>query len=148
MNALRRIVRSLRNAGAESEAALGVTPAQLFVMRVIAKEETLTVGELAARTATAQSSVSEVVARLLARGHVVRRKSSIDRRRTEISLSESGRALIDRAPQTVQETLLAAFARLPVECQRDIATGLRSWVEEAGFGRVEATMFFEPTLET
>jgi DNA-binding MarR family transcriptional regulator len=147
MNSLRRIVRSLRSAGAESETAVGVTPAQLFVMRVIAKEETLTVGELAARTATAQSSVSEVIARLLARGLVVRRQSAVDRRRAEISLSERGQALLARAPQTVQETLLAAFAQLSAERQQEIASGLQAWVDEAGLGRLAATMFFEPALD-
>jgi DNA-binding MarR family transcriptional regulator/nitroimidazol reductase NimA-like FMN-containing flavoprotein (pyridoxamine 5'-phosphate oxidase superfamily) len=144
MDALRRVVRSLLAAEADSESALGVTTAQLFVLREIAKAETMTVGELATRTATAQSSVSEVLARLLSRGLITRNRSSIDRRRAEISLSAAGHALLGRAPESIQERLLAAFARLPTDQRRRIADGLEAWVEKAGLGLLAATMFFEP----
>jgi DNA-binding MarR family transcriptional regulator/nitroimidazol reductase NimA-like FMN-containing flavoprotein (pyridoxamine 5'-phosphate oxidase superfamily) len=147
MDALRRVVRSLHDAEAESEAALGVTTAQLFVLREIDKADTLTVGELATRTATAQSSVSEVLARLLARGLITRTRSSVDRRRAEISLSATGHALLARAPESIQERLLAAFARLSADRRRHIADGLAAWVDEAGLGQLAATMFFEPVPE-
>jgi hypothetical protein len=69
MNVLRQLVRALRAADSESEGTLGVTAAQLFVLRVIQSAGSLSVSELAQHTATAQSSVSEVVARLAARDH-------------------------------------------------------------------------------
>jgi len=144
MNTLRRIVRSLRAAEATSEAALGVTTAQLFVLREIEKAGTVTVGELAARTATAQSSVSEVLARLDARQLIRKCRSEADRRRTEISLSERGAQLLARAPETIQERLLAAFRRLPEQRQRDAAAALQAWLDEAALGDVAPTMFFEP----
>src|SRR6476661_931465 len=80
MDALRRIVRSLRIAERHSEAMLGVTTAQLFVLREVDKAEKITVSELAQRTATAQSSVSEVLTRLAARGLVTRTRPLADRR--------------------------------------------------------------------
>ena len=144
MDALRRIVGSLRSADAVSEALLGVSAAQLFVLRELAKTEALTVGELAQRTATAQSSVSEVVARLASKELVVRQRSAIDRRRVDVSLSESGRALVQRADETVQEKLLTGFSRLPGSRQTATAAGLQSWVAAAGLGAIEPTMFFEP----
>ncbi|MGZ7033247.1 MAG: MarR family winged helix-turn-helix transcriptional regulator [Thermoanaerobaculia bacterium] len=101
MDDLRRVVRALRIADGETGAALGLTSAQLFVLREIEKARMLTVGELAQRTATAQSSVSEVIARLAARGLISRDRSTEDRRRTELSLSEAGRALLMRSPETV-----------------------------------------------
>jgi nitroimidazol reductase NimA-like FMN-containing flavoprotein (pyridoxamine 5'-phosphate oxidase superfamily) len=69
MNVLRQLVRALRAADSESEGTLGVTAAQLFVLRVIQSAGSLSVSELAQHMATAQSSVSEVVARLAARDH-------------------------------------------------------------------------------
>jgi DNA-binding MarR family transcriptional regulator len=145
MDGLRRLVRSLLTAEAESEGDLGVTTAQLFVLRVIDRAGALTIGELAARTATAQSSASEVVARLVARRLVTRRRSTVDRRRTELSLSASGHALLTRAPEAIQEKLLAALGRLPEDRRRQLAEGLSAWVDEAGLGRLPATMFFEPS---
>jgi len=144
MDALRRIVGSLRSADAASEALLGVSSAQLFVLRELAKTEPLTIGELAQRTATAQSSVSEVVARLASKALVVRQRSAIDRRRIDVSLSESGRTLVQRADETVQEKLLAGFSRLSDARQTLTAAGLQSWVTAAGFADIEPTMFFEP----
>ena len=144
MDALRRIVGSLRSADAASEALLGVSAAQLFVLRELAKTDSLTVGELAQRTATAQSSVSEVVARLATKELVVRERSASDRRRMDVSLSASGRTLMQRADETVQEKLLAGFSRLPDARQTATAAGLRSWVAAAGLADIEPTMFFEP----
>jgi DNA-binding MarR family transcriptional regulator len=143
MDALRRIFRALRQADAASEARLGLSSAQLFVLRELEKAEPLTVGELAARTATAQSSVSEVVARLKSKSLVLRRRSVIDRRLIEISLSTTGRELLRSAGETVQEKLLGAFTRMPTLRQALTAIGLQSWVRAAGLDGVEPSMFFE-----
>jgi DNA-binding MarR family transcriptional regulator len=147
MDALRRIVRSLRIAERHSEALLGVTSAQLFVLREIDKAGTITVSELAQRTATAQSSVSEVLARLAARGLVTRTRPIADRRRTEIALSEAGHALLTRGKESVPERLVTAFQQLSVERQRVTAESMSAWVKEAGMGDVAASMFFEPLAE-
>ena len=144
MDALRRIVRSLRSADAVSEALLGVSAAQLFVLRELSKTESLTIGELAQRTATAQSSVSEVVARLASKELIVRQRSPVDGRRIDVSLTEAGRFLLRRADETIQEKLLAGFTRLPEAGQASTAAGLQSWVHAAGLADIEPTMFFEP----
>lgn len=144
MDALRRIVRSLRIAERQTETLLGVTSAQLFVLREINKAGMLTVSDLARRTATAQSSVSEVLARLDARGLVTRTQSAVDRRRTEITVSEAGRSLLSRTRESVQERLVSAFHRLPIDAQRAAAELLSEWVDEADMAKVPASMFFEP----
>ena len=144
MDTLRRIVRSLRVADAASEMSLGVSSAQLFVLRELEKAGKLAIGELAQRTATAQSSVSEVVARLSAKALIVRERSLSDRRRSEVSLSSNGRILLRRANETVQEKLLEGFSRLPILRQELIAAGLQAWIEASGLANVEPTMFFEP----
>jgi DNA-binding MarR family transcriptional regulator/nitroimidazol reductase NimA-like FMN-containing flavoprotein (pyridoxamine 5'-phosphate oxidase superfamily) len=144
MDVLRRIVRSLHVTKRDSEARLGVTAAQLFVLREIAKAGTLSIGDLARRAATTQSSVSEVVARLTRRDLIVRARADDDRRRAELALSESGRALLARAPETIQERLLAAFDRLPARTRQTTADGMKAWLAEAGLSELEAPMFFEP----
>ena len=144
MDAVRRIVRALRAAQVDSHAALGTSMAQLFVLREVAKAGVLTVGELAERTATAQSSVSAVVARLATRGLIVRGTAAADRRRAAITLSNDGRAALASAPETIQERLIAAFRQLSPDRQRTIAEGMDEGVADAGLGHVVPTMFFEP----
>ena len=146
MDALRRIVRALRSAHVEGRAIRGASMAQLFVLREVGKAGVITIGQLADRTATAQSSVSAVVARLASRGLIVRGTSDVDRRRAAISLSDEGRIALASAPETIQERLLAAFRQLSVERQQAIARGMDEWMSAAGLGQLVPTMFFEPTL--
>ena len=143
MDVLRRLVHSLHSAKSDCETRLGVTAAQLFVLREIAKAGTLTVTELAQRTVTCQSSVSEVVTRLTARGLVTRGRSVEDRRRAELTLSDAGRELLTRAPESVQERLLSAFYRLPPHTRHAAMDGMKAWLDEAGLAEAEPTMFFE-----
>lgn len=147
MDFLRRVVRALRTAEGENSIALGVTSAQLFVLREIERAGMLTVSDLARRTATAQSSVSEVLARLMRRGLITRTRSAVDHRCAEIALSAAGRELLTQAPETVQERLLIAFRRLSTNRQREVADGLSAWIGEARLGDIDATMFFEPLIE-
>src|ERR1700759_5720039 len=84
LNSLRRIVRSLRLEWRNAEQRVGLSGAQLFVLQCLARQSPCSVNELAARTATDQSSVSVVVSRLVASGHVRRTPSKTDRRSVEL----------------------------------------------------------------
>lgn len=143
MDALRRVVRALRLAERESEMELGLTAAQLFVLREVDKAEEPTIGELTRRTATAQSSLSEVVSRLLAKRLVERAVSVVDHRRAILTVTPAGREVLVRASETVQERLLGAFHRLEPDRRRQLAQALTDWVAESGLDQVMATMFFE-----
>src|SRR3982751_5293645 len=71
MDALRRIVRGLSASARVLPGGSSVSGAQLFVLRQIDAAPGLSIGELAARTLAGQSTVSEVVARLVERRLVV-----------------------------------------------------------------------------
>ena len=143
MNGLRRIVRALRAGNAEMERVTGVSSAQLFALREIAGHPGRSLSDLAAATLTTQSSVSEVVARLIQQGLVVRKVAADDRRRTELVPTGLGRAALARAPQTAQEKLLASFRSLPESDQHRIAAGLEAWIDAAQLQHLTPTMFFE-----
>src|SRR5579885_2556290 len=72
VDALRRLVRELRDSARLAQGRTAITGAQLFVLRALAAEPGLSINELAERTMTHQSSVSVVVSRLVARGLVTR----------------------------------------------------------------------------
>lgn len=143
MDALRRIVHALHAANARSESGLRVTAAQLFVLRQIGLQPGLSMKELAERTRSAQSSVSEVVGRLVSEALVERRASPEDGRRVELSLTRAGRAIASRAGETVQERLVAAYERLETEDQVRLAELLESWLVEADLAGGPATFFFQ-----
>lgn len=143
MDDVRRIVKALHGAAGEAKRDLGVSAAQLFVLRQVAVRPGQSMGELALGTHTTQSSVSEVVGRLGTMGLVERRPSSNDRRRAELTLTPAGRALLRRAPDTVQERLIAGLARLPEWQRQAVADGMDAWLAEAGLATLPPTMFLE-----
>src|SRR5690348_7076599 len=87
MDALRRIVQILRASAGAAQHDFGLTGAQLFVLEVLGAAPGMSVGELAARTFTHQSSVSLVVRRLVQRGLVLKAAARDDGRRVELRVT-------------------------------------------------------------
>ena len=143
MDALRRLVRALSASARGGAGTGGVSGAHLFVLRQIAAAPGLSVGELATRTLARQSTVSEVVARLVAGGLVRRRPSAADARQVELSLTPLGRRRIARVGPTAQERLADALAAMPPARREALVDGLEAWLAAAGLADVPPTMFFE-----
>ena len=143
MDSLRRIVHAIRVSTRGSERSVGISAAQLFVLRQLAAVSGQSLSDIAARTRTTQSSVSEVVGRLVSRGFVDRRTSPTDRRRAELTLTPAGDAVLARAPETIQERLLAGFGRLGQAEQGALAELLEAWLVASGLEEVRPVLFFE-----
>lgn len=143
LNALRQIVRSLRISSRNAEQQVGLSGAQLFVLQCLSTRSPCSVNELAAITATDQSSVSVVVSRLVSSGFVKRIPSKLDRRRVELSLTSAGRALLARAPEAAQERLLGALSKLGEPEREQLAGLLRRLVELAHVAEESPSLFFE-----
>ncbi len=142
MDGLRHVVRALRVSARAAEKSAGISGAQLFVLQQLAGGAALSIGELALRTATDQSSVSVVVGRLAGRKLVMRRPGARDARRVEVTLTSRGRGVLDRSPEAIQVHLLKALGRLPRPTRRALATSLRALLREMGAG-APPPMFFE-----
>jgi len=143
LDAVRRIVAVLHDSGRRAEQRLGITGAQLFVLRCLADAPARSVNELAERTRTHQSSVSVVVTRLVARKLVRRARAADDARRQELSLTAAGRALLARAVPTAQERLAEGLDRLASAQRRRLADALEGWLEVAGLPASPAPFFLE-----
>jgi len=147
LDSLRRIVQSLRqpvgrrpHAG-RSRAALG--PARLFVLQSLADEPDSSLGELAAATRTDTSSVSVVVAQLVADGYVLRARAPADKRRLVLRLSAAGKRVIRDAPAAPQQRLLGALAALDEKRRARLATLLEELVAGLDVGGGAPALFFE-----
>jgi MarR family transcriptional regulator, lower aerobic nicotinate degradation pathway regulator len=143
LNSLRQIVRSLRVSSRAAELCVGLSGAQLFVLQCLSRKSPCSVNELAQRTATDQSSVSVVVSRLVAQGHVRRTTSKTDRRSVDLSLSRSGRALLASAPEAAQDRLIASLSRLPQAELETLSRLLAKVVEGADVSEQVPSLFFE-----
>ncbi len=147
LDAIRRLVRTLRLSAREAEQEVGLSGAQLFVLQSLGKDDEPTLGALAERTSTDPSSVSVVVARLVARGLVRRKKDPDDARRLRLSLTAHGRALVRRAPHAAQERLVEALQGLPAAKRRTLAGLLDGVAAKMGISGSEAPMMFDEEPE-
>ncbi len=143
LDSLRRLVRALRASAHSAERGLGISGAQLFVLRELAAEPGASLSRLADRTSTDPSSVSVVVARLVARGLVARRRHPTDARRALLALTAKGQTLLRKAPEPVQARLVEVLRGLPRKQLRQLSESLAGVVDALGLAAGAATMFFE-----
>ena len=143
LDSIRRLVRLLRVSDRQAQAELGISGAQLFVLTEMGKTPAMSLGDLAARTRTDQSSVSVVVTRLVEAGLVTRDRDERDARRLVLHLTRSGRALLQRAAPVAQEKLLTAFDQMPEEDRRRFADTFEEIINSVGAEDGPAPMLFE-----
>ena len=143
MDGLRRIVRALSTSAREVTARGSVSGAQLFVLRQVGASPEISMGELAAGTLAKQSTVSEVVSRLVDAGLVARQPSRADARVRALTLTARGRRLVDRAEPTVQEQLLAGLEAMTPRQRAALASSIEEWIHNAGLGSVPPTMLLD-----
>jgi DNA-binding MarR family transcriptional regulator len=143
LDALRRVVQSLRLSARAAETDLGLSGAQLFVLQKLSEERSLSVNDLAERTLTHQSSVSVVASRLVEKGLVARQTSAGDARRLELSITAKGRAMLRRSPLAAQEKLLHGLAEMSERERAQLAALLERMNEGAGLADQSPRMFFD-----
>jgi DNA-binding MarR family transcriptional regulator len=142
LDAIRHIVRLVRESSRVSEDRVGLSAAQLFVLQKLDEKKPLSLTELAARTLTHQSSVSVVVKRLVDKGLMRRRVSPADARRIELLPTQRGLRLVSRAPETAQDRVIAATRMLSTKQRDALADALSALVRALGVSQDAAPMLF------
>lgn len=143
MENLRRVVQALRQSALQSEKVSGLTGAQALVLRVIGDHQGASMNDLAALTFTHQTTASEIVTKLEARGLVRRERSENDGRKTAVWLTTPGAATLNANPPTANEKLMKAVTTLPPEILAHLAEGLDALTHTAGLTQAPPRMFFE-----
>ncbi len=139
MVALRRIVRFLRLA----DRGHGLSAAQLYVLHVLVDAPARSIAEIAARTLTDQSSVSTVVAKLVARKLVSRTTSKSDRRRAELALTAAGHRIAIATPHLPQSMIVDAVRAMPPKQQANLVRTLGELTAAIGADAMSPRMLFD-----
>lgn len=143
LDAIRRLVRSLRIYDREAQSRYGLSAAQMFILHALDTPDALSLNELAARTMTDQSSASVVVQRLVEAGYVSRTPRKTDRRHVDLRLTQRGRTAIRNAPPPAQEKILGAVGRMSAADRKRFAELMEEFVGALGVRERKATMLFE-----
>jgi DNA-binding MarR family transcriptional regulator len=142
MVALRRIVRLFRLADREAEGQYGLSAAQMFVLHVLWQEPEMSLGDVAARTMTDQSSVSTVVAKLVDK-KLVTKKPGTDRRRAELKLTPKGEHIVRTAPRLPQVLALDVIAAMSPKQRAQLVRSFETFASAIGANELAPRMFFE-----
>jgi DNA-binding MarR family transcriptional regulator len=132
LDSIRRLVRFLRIHDRASQSQVGLSGAQLFVMRELGGNPSLSLSDLAQRTLTDQSSVSVVVTRLVDAGFVSRDRDTHDARRLVLNLTKTGRAVLQKAPAAPQEKLLEVVDSFAAADRKKLAELFSRVIDELG----------------
>jgi DNA-binding MarR family transcriptional regulator len=143
LDALRRIVQVLRASSRDIERRVGLSSAQLFALHQLSGAPGASVNDLAARTFTHQSSVSVVIQRLVKRRLVAKETAPGDRRRVELRLTDSGRALVRRSPEPMQDRLIAGISGLSHTERHTLTRALNEIASTMGHDDELPPMLFE-----
>jgi DNA-binding MarR family transcriptional regulator len=109
---LRRIMRAADLHSQKLMKESGLTAPQLLVMQAIEKEGSPSTSSLARSIAVSQATMTRIIDRLERAGLVRRRKSSVDKRVVNISLTDAGYAKLESAPEPLQAEFLREFRKL------------------------------------
>ncbi|MDP1873311.1 MarR family winged helix-turn-helix transcriptional regulator [Phenylobacterium sp.] len=122
--AIRRIVRAAEFASRDLARTTGLTPSQLIVLQIVAREGEPGAGAIAEAARLSQATVTALLDKLEARGLVIRNRGSQDRRRVSVELTAEGRRALADMPDVLQDRFAARFEKLADWEQASIIAGL------------------------
>lgn len=108
-----------------------LTPRQFVVLTAISQQEGLTQTDLVDRTGIDRSTLADIVARLLARGLIQRRRAKDDARAYAIKLSAQGAKALRDAQPAAAAADARLLANLPPAKRQDFLESLNLIVDGA-----------------
>ena len=102
MQSLRRIFKAIQVYFQEISKKFGITGPQLWALKTISAQGSLSLGELSKKMYLHPSTISGVVDRLEKKGFVIRDRGREDRRVVTVRLTPQGKKIVAKAPNPIQ----------------------------------------------
>lgn len=126
----------------EIEKIAGVGGASLWALAEIGEVGNLTVSKLASSMSIHQSTASNLIDKLEAKGYIVRERGVDDRRVVLLQLTSLGREVLNKAPLPHRGILPDALMRLDPETLGQISSHLNALI--SSMERKQPSSAFEP----
>jgi len=137
---LRVLIRAVQDYSRWVESECGLTSTQLWALWELFATPGMKVSDLAATLYVHQSTASNMLDRLEARGLVERRRGGPDQRVVRLYLSTAGVELLATAPRPAQGALNAALQQLPDATLRRLSADLETLVATLQFKDPKAAL--------
>jgi MarR family transcriptional regulator, organic hydroperoxide resistance regulator len=112
MQSLRRIFKAIQDYSHEVSEKFGITGPQLWALKTISQNESLSLSDLSERMYLHPSTMTGVIDRLERKGYVTRSRDKVDRRVIYVQLSAEGKRLAKRAPNPAQGKMIYGLKHL------------------------------------
>ncbi len=110
--AIRKIIQAIDLNSKRLVKQVGLTGPQLVILQEISRLGTVSVGEVAKNVSLSQGTVTGILERMEKQGVVTRQRSSQDKRKVMVWITESGKTRLSNAPPIMQESFLGEFSQL------------------------------------
>ena len=143
MQSLRRIFKAIKNYSQEVHREFGVTAPQLWALKTISQNQSLSLSELGQAMYLHPSSITGLIDRLEKKGFVSRKRDQKDRRVVKIELTPMGTALAKKSPNPIQGKMIHGLKNLKKGDLNSIFNATKKLVEIMEAENVKATFFFD-----
>ena len=143
MQSLRRIFKAIQDYFQEICKKYGITGPQLWALKTVAANGSLSLGELSKKMYLHPSTISGVVDRLEKKGFVVRDRGQEDRRVVKVQLTPQGKRIVAKAPNPIQGKMIYGLNRLKKRELTSIYDAVKELVEIVEAQNVKVTFFFD-----
>ena len=109
---IRKVIRAIDLHSKQLNKSSGLTGPQLLIMQEIARGNGVTASLIAKKINLSAATVTNILDRLENRGLIKRERSSEDKRRISLYLTDDGRVSLVDAPQPLQEHFIQKFCQL------------------------------------
>jgi DNA-binding MarR family transcriptional regulator len=124
LSAIRRIIRAVDIHSRRLHREFNITTPQMICIYELMRNNGITLSELSNAVSLGPSTVNGIVDRLELKGLLTRQRSSVDRRKVVLNLTDKGRQITQKAPSLLQDRLSEALQELPELEQVTIAMSL------------------------
>ena len=143
MESLRRIFKAIQDYSYDVSDKFGTTGPQLWALKTISQNESLSLGELGRRMYLHPSTITGLIDRLEKKGLVERDRDQTDRRVIKLGLTSKGKGLVKRAPNPIQGKMIYGLRKLKRKELNSIHHSVQKLVEVMEVQEVKATFFFD-----
>ena len=106
---LRQVIRAIDLYSKKLSKETGLTSPQLLVLQAIAAHDEAMVKEIAETINLSSATITSILDRLEKRELVIRRRSTTDKRKVGVSLTEQGKEIIQDSPKPLQDHFITRF---------------------------------------
>lgn len=126
---LRRAQQYAHDLYAKEVSSSGPTPRQYEVLHVVAQNEGLSQTDLVRHTGIDRSTLADMIARMMKKGLLSRKRTKEDARANAVSITAAGKRMLKSADSKVAKAERAALSVLPKTQQTGFMKALRAYAE-------------------